>query len=219
MSVPSTAPITANAAAKGFFERFGGPTVESSRWFSVSVLLLIVVLAQGIAISQMLPLKTVVPYKIEVTADGRITNQPIAATEYVPGINEKKYFLSQWTTKLFTLDRFFTEKYLLDAYAITRDQASSQFSDYVSRFQPLIKLKADPTLNQQVTIRSVSFVQEGVALVRFRIDTRADKQALVSKDLMLTINYAIVTPKTEQEIYQNPIGLVITQFAVSEDIT
>lgn len=205
--------------AKGFFERFGGATVESSRWFTFSIVLVVVLIGQSIAIMQMLPLKTVVAYKIGVTDEGRVAGTPFAAEAYTPGENEKKYFLSQWTTKLFTLDRFFTEKYLLDAYALTRDQAASQFSDYVNRFQPLVALKADPSLNQQVTVRSVSFVQQGVALVRFRVDTRAAKKSVVSKDMLLTIYFATIPPKTEEEIYQNPIGLFITQFSVSEDIT
>lgn len=220
MAKPEMTPKSGpSSSAKGFFERFGGPTVESSRWFTFSMIVVVALIGQTIAIMQMLPLKTVTPYKISVTEGGRVAGTPIAAEVYVPGVNEKKYFLSQWTTKLFTLDRFFTEKYLLDAYALTRDQASAQFSDYVNRFQPLVALKADPSLNQQVTVRSVSFVQEGVALVRFRIDTRSAKKSVVSKDLLLTINYAMIAPKTELEIYQNPIGLFITQFAVSEDIT
>lgn len=205
--------------AKGFFERWGGASVESSRWFAFSIVVVLALIGQTIAIMQMLPLKTVQPYKITVTDDGRVTGTPVAAEAYAPGENEKKYFLSQWTTKLFTLDRFFTEKYLLDAYALTRDQAASQFSDYINRFQPLVALKADPTLNQQVTVRSVSFVQQGVALVRFRIDTRSAKKSVVSKDLLITVYYAVIPPKTEEEIYQNPIGLFITQFSVSEDIT
>ena len=214
----SNVPVTAGPKAHGIFERYGAPIVEGNRWFTFGVLLLIVVLVQGIAIFRMLPLHKPVPYKVEVSESGQVAVRPVAATEYKPGDKEKKYFLTQWTTKLLTLDRFFSEKYLLDAYSLTRDQASEQFSDYVARFQPLVELKKDPSLNQQVTIRSVSFVQDGVALVRVRLDKRATNQSTSSKDMLLTINFALVEPETDEDIYRNPIGLFITQFALSEDI-
>jgi len=78
-------------------------------------------------------------------------------------------------------------------------------------------LRVDPQLVQNITIRSVSFVQEMAALVRIRVETRSNT-GITFKDKLLTVHFAVVPPKTEAEIYANPIGLYITHFAVSEDI-
>lgn len=210
-------PVSATLLGKGLFERWGGAVVEANRWFIGFVLMCVVAIVQLYAITEMLPLKTVVPWLITVKDTGKIEGTPVEALKFTPDDNAKRYFLKEWTTKLFTLDRFLTEKYLIEAYSVVRGQANAEFRQFIDEKKPLIALRADPQLVQNITIRSVSFVQDMAALVRIRVETRSNT-GLKFTDKLVTVHFAVIPPKTEAEIYANPIGLYITHFAVSEDI-
>ena len=211
-------PITAITKGKGLFERFGGAVVESNRWFTAFIVMCFVCLVQLYSFNSMLPLKTVVPYLIQVKDTGQIAAKPIEAANFTPDENAKRYFLTQWVTKLFTLDRFLTEQYLVDAYSVCRTEAAEEFRSYINENQPIVALRSDPNLVQNITIRSVSFLQDGGALIRVRV-LRRNAQGLKTSDKLITVHFSIIPPKTEQEIYTNPIGLYITHFAVGEDIS
>lgn len=210
-------PITATTKGKGLFERFGGPIVDRNRWFLGFAFMCVICLVQTYAITVMLPLKTVVPWMVTVKDTGKIEGTPVASINFVPDENSKRYFLKDWVTKVFTLDRFLTEKYLIDSYKLVRGQGSEEFRQFIETNKPLIALRSDPNLVQAVVIRSVSFIQDSAALVRIRVETR-NSEGVRFADKLVTVHFSVVPPKTEQEIYANPIGLYITHFAVSEDI-
>lgn len=216
---PETAPDSAfDKARAAWFEAYGSSIVEKSRWFTIAVAEMVCIVALVIAIATMMPLKTVVPYVIKVSSEGNVTATAAGVQAYKPEEREIRYFLSQWVTKLYTLDHSLTEQhYLPEAYALTRDKAIDEFTSWIDQNKPLVVLQSNPTLTQSVIVKSISFVQEGVALVRFRFESRTTEKVIIT-DRLLTIHYAVIPPKTEKEIYENPIGLFITHFAVSEDI-
>lgn len=211
-------PITAITKGKGMFERWGGSAIESNRWFIGFLVLSVVCLVQLYTISAMAPLKTVVPYMVNVKDTGQVATTPVAAINFTPDENAKRYFLKEWVTKVFTLDRFLTEKYLIDAYSLCRGQGAEEFRAFIEENKPIIALRSDPNLVQNMTIRSVSFVADGAALIRIRLEKR-NAEGLKLSDKLLTVHFSVIAPNTEQEIYTNPIGLYITHFAVSEDIS
>lgn len=211
-------PITATVKGKGLFERWGGSVVEANRWFVGFLLMCGICLAMLYTIMSMIPLKTVVPYMVTVADTGKPYSTPVESIKFTPDENTKRYFLKEWVSKVFTLDRFLTEKYLVDAYSSVRGTASEEFRQYIEEKQPLFALRSDPILVQTVIIRSVSFVQDSAALVRVRIQTR-NAEGLKFTDKLVTIHFSVIPPKTEQEIYANPIGMYITHFAISEDIS
>ena len=200
-----------------WFENYGSSVVEKTRWFVVAMTELGVIFAMGLAIAYMAPLKTVVPYVVNVADTGQVTATNAGVSQYQPGEKEIRFFLAQWVTKMYTLDRMMTVRYLKDAYALTRDKAVAEFTDWLESNKPIASLEVDQGITQGVTIKSISFVGEGVALVRFRYTTRAQQKAITT-DKLLTIHYSLIPPTTDQQIYENPLGLYITHFAVSEDI-
>lgn len=211
-------PINAVIKGKGLFERWGGPVVESNRWFIGFVFMCFVCGGQTYAISTMLPLKTVAPWMVTVKDTGKVEGTPIEAIKFAPDENAKRYFLKEWVTKVFTLDRYLTEKYLIDSYNTVRGQGAEEFKQFIDTNKPLVALRSDPNLVQNITIRSVSFIQDSGALIRIRLETR-NGEGLKFTDKLITVHFSVIPPKTEEEIYANPIGLYITHFAVSEDIT
>lgn len=216
----NNAPVTAfEQSRKKWFELYGSAVVGSNRMFLVSVALSVTCVALCLTIMSMMPLKTVVPYIVKVNGDGMVTTTPVEMVSYQPGEAEKKYFLSEWASKLLTLDRFLTQKNLLSAYERVREKATNEFADYVATQKPIEALKLDSLLTRGVKIRSVAFIGDGAALVRVVTETRAGKgQTYSRKNMILTVHYTLVPPKTEQEIFDNPIGMYITHFDLSEDL-
>lgn len=218
--LPPNAPASAHIKARQiWFEQYGSSVMNRNRLFIIAVLEAIVIFVMGIAIASLTPLKTVVPYVVKVHTDGQVSTSPIGSKVYQPGDNEKQYFLAEWSTKLLTLDRFVTIKNLESAFYKTRNKATSEFSDYIDQYKPAEKLKQDQSLTRSVTIRSISFVADGSALVRASLETRSlNQSAPDKKNIIITIHYSIVPPQTQQDILDNPIGLYITHFAINEDL-
>jgi len=210
-------PVTATVQGKGIFERWGGAVVESNRWFLGFILMCVICAVQLYAITAMLPLKTIVPWMVTVKDTGKVDGTPVESINFTPDENAKRYFLKEWVTKVFTLDRYLTEKYLIESYNLVRGQGSEEFRRFIEDNKPLIALRSDPSLVQNITIRSVSFIQDSAALIRIRVETR-NSQGLKYADKLVTAHFSVIPPKTEAEIYANPIGLYITHFAVSEDV-
>jgi len=217
---PTTANVNAfEKARREWYEKYGSSIVGSNRMFIVAMAMCLTCVVMCFTILRMMPLKTVTPYIVKVNGDGMVAANPIEMVSYQPGEAEKKYFLSEWVSKLLVLDKFLTNKNLLEAYDRVRDKAMNEFAEYVSTNKPAEALKLDPLLTRGVKIRSVAFIGDGAALVRVVTETRTGSgQSYTRKNLILTMHFTLVPPKTEQEIFNNPIGLYVTHFDLSEDL-
>jgi len=214
-------PTTAlQKARQRWFEEYGAAGMNSNRMFVGLMASLITNISLGIALAVMMPLKTVQPWMVKVDKEeGVATATKVGTAPYQPGDPEKRYFLAEWTTMLLTLDKYMTEKNLVKAFYRTRGKGSSEFGDWVDVNKPAEALKLDPSLTRNIQIRSISFVADGAALVRVSLETRTSAQSSpIRKNVIATIHFAVIPPTTEQEILENPIGLYITHFAISEDM-
>lgn len=214
-------PATAFSEARiGWFETYAKYVVDSNRWFMGFCIASVVCLSQMIAIYQMLPLKTVVPYIVEVDKTGAYQVSNATAQQYSPGENEKKYFLAEWAKKVLKIDKSTTEKELIGAYGQLLDKAPSEIAAWIEADQPLKRLAEDQTLTRDVQIKSVTFPSAEVALVRLTTEERSGRdQKSTIKNRLITIHLKTIAPKDEDEIYRNPIGLYISHFSIVEDLS
>lgn len=197
-SLPN-APITAFERGRlRWFEVYGSMGMNSNRMFILCVLQAVAITSMAIALWIMMPLKSVEGYFIDVDSQGKVEATPKAQYVYKPGDPEKRYFLAEWATRLMTLDQYMSEQNLLTAYSQTRGKAISEFSDFVDINKPMAALKLDTTLTRSVSIRSISFVQDGAALIRASLETRtAASPNAQTKNVIMTIHYSIIAPKTQ----------------------
>lgn len=219
-STPSNAPVNAFEKARvEWFERYGSAIVEKNRYFLLSVLGLAVIVALAFAIMAIVPLKTVVPYVIKVAENGSVTVDPNAARQsYKPGTAEMQYFLAKWVERLMTLDAYLTERNLNDAYMQTRANAMSEFTEFMQKEKPIEAIRKDATLTKVVKINAVTFLQDGVALVRATTQRRSSNTTAEEKTYLVTMHYVVSPPTTPESIMQNPLGLFITHFSVQEEM-
>ena len=204
----ANAPLTAFEQARAvWFEAYGTPVVQRARYFALALLCASSLLVSSIARALLFPLKTVVPYVMERAENGAVTPVPATAQRYSPGAAEKRYFIAQWVKKLLTLDRYFSEPYLSEAYLLTRAKATTEFTDWLRKNAPIADLQKDPSLTRTISISSVSLLQEEVALVRLATEKRSmSNPSAVREKFVVTLHFAVVPPKTEEDLYKNPIG-------------
>jgi type IV secretory pathway TrbF-like protein len=213
------APLPAYREAQAkFFEIYGSSKVESSRWFMFSILLMFVVMILGAAIYQILPLKTSIPYMVTMSRDKGVSAQIVDAKTYKPDENVKIYFLSKFIENMRSLDPYQTQKNLKAAFAVTRDKASKEFTDYMQTEKPIERMVADKSL-----IRTIKFISvnpgstENIAFIRTSEVERTGALE-TSKTYMFTLHYDFVVPTTAEEIQKNPAGIFITHFDKREEL-
>jgi len=217
---PSSAPLTAFERARvEWFERYGCAVVERNRMFIGWVLSTVALLAACLALVVLMPLKTVEPFIVRVADNGSAVVDRAAAQKYVPGRAERTYFVSRWVQQVLTMDPYLTERQLAEAYRMTSGLATQQMLDWMQGDRPIERLRKDAGLNRSVSIITVAPLDDAVMQVRVRTETRSLHAAAQVKTLQVTVHYAIVPPKTEAEIIQNPIGLYVTRFNIAEELT
>jgi len=220
VGVPKNAPLTAFEKARFiWFEQYGHAVVERNRYFIALIILALLNIAQGMAIYQMMPLKTVVPYVVKVADNGSVVTSNVATSDFVAGDKEIAYFMVEWIKNVMTLDRQLTERNLKAAMRRTSGVASTQLSDHVKNTKPFIALSEMPDLVRTVDIVTMpSTISDKVMMLRIETVARNSREVLVTKRYQVTLRYALAPPQTEQEIMDNPIGLFITDFKISEEL-
>lgn len=219
-SPSSSAPLTAFERARiEWFERYGCAIVERNRMFVGWVLTTAALLAACLALVVLMPLKTVEPFVVRVADNGSAVADRAAAQAYRPGRAERTYFVSRWVQQVLTIDPYLTERQLAEAYRMTSGLATQQMLDWMKNDRPVERLKKDTALHRSVSIITVAPLDDGVLQVRVRTETRSLESQARVKTLQVTVHYAIVPPRTEAEIIQNPIGLYVTRFNIAEELS
>lgn len=216
LSPPST---RAPQAALQAWQKIEKPKLDRDRFAILALLNTAVSLALVVAILMMLPLKTVVPYIIETDAAGKTVAVGQTREAFDPTKAQITHFIARWTESLWGIDRALTEKGLEFAFNMTRGKAVDVFRQHVAAYKPIERSVSDPTLTATVQIKSVSFVGERTAMVRFELAERRKEAKPVTRTYMMTLHWTIVPPKSEAEIIANPIGFFITDFSWTQEVT
>jgi len=211
-------PPVAIANVRLFAELFGDPQVHAARWFVVSVVLAVVVAAQGLAIVRMLPLKQVVPYAVEHSADGAVV-KVVEAAAYKPGPAVLKSELARWVERLMVLDPYLTRENLRLSIRPLRGKAVSQHKEFVDTEAPFKRLLATPSLVRTARTSGVDVSQDGIAFVFLTTLERSGAGEPLTRKWRFTVHYVLSTPDTEDEVLANPAGLNITHFERVADLS
>lgn len=213
-------PLTAyEAARKEWNVRNGDTVVNQSRLFVLCVFMLVALVGMAFALKGLSPLKSVVPYTIEVDrVSGETRAVGITANRFIPDQNQKSYFLSQWATQLLSLDPFMSERHLTEAFGMVRGKAIEEFREFMSAERPIQRVREDQSLTRTININNISFINDNVVQIRATGQERsANRAAPPPTRYVVTMHYVIDPPKTEQEILRNPIGIFVTHFSITEE--
>lgn len=216
---PGAPPVVDPTLNRQWFEIEAAPVLERNRYFIIALALAFSLVVALIALVVMMPLKTVVPFVLEKTEEGAVIPAPRTAQQFKPGVAEKRYFLAQWVKQLLTLDSHLSEIDLAEAYLLTRGKATVEFTDWLARTSPMVELKNDPTLTRNVSISSISLIEDQVALLRVVTERRSNSNPGAQREkFVITLHFVLVPPKTEEDLMKNPLGLFITHFQINADL-
>ncbi|MEY4564157.1 MAG: hypothetical protein RLZZ618_3434 [Pseudomonadota bacterium] len=208
----------ANANVRLFAELFGDPQANAARWFVATMVLGVVVLAQALALSHLLPLKKVVPYAVEHTPEGMVV-KVVEASNYRPPVGMLKSELARWVERLMVLDPYLTRDNLRLTTRLLRGKAVSEHKDFIDAEAPFKRLLSTPGLVRTAKVNGVDASKDGIAFLFVSTIERSGAGEPVLRKWRFTVHYMLAPPETEEDILSNPSGLNITHFERSQDLS
>ncbi len=215
-NVPPTAYERARAE---WAERNGDSTVNQSRLFVIAAISSLVALAMAFAFGALLPLKEAIPYEINFDRNtGETSVIAIKTRPFEPDEIQKRYFIAKWVQSLMRIDPLTIERDLTEGFKLVRGKGIDQFKEYIAKTQPIKRVRENNTLTRSVEISNIQFLGENIAQVRVVSAERTAQEKFNPRRYNAIVHFVIDPPKTEAEMYANPIGLRITHFDISEDL-
>jgi type IV secretory pathway TrbF-like protein len=217
---PPNAPAVANGQEPtSWLEVLAAPRIDAARNFAAACIFAFAFLICSLALAFIATHHTVAPYVLQATPEGAILPATSRLVPYSPGGPERRYFIAQWVRHLLSIDQKLSESWLAESYQQTRGKATVEFTDWVKQSGPLRQLKDDPSLTRSVNISSISLLDDGVALVRVRCERRNLSHPTAQQEkFLITLHFATVTPANEEAVLKNPIGLLVSDFQIGEDM-
>jgi type IV secretory pathway TrbF-like protein len=214
------APLTAYELNRAeWAERNGDATVNQGRLFILAVCGFVASTAMAVALVGITPLKEVIPYEITFNRDtGETQATRITATKFVPDQVQKGYFIARWVRQMLALDPFTTERDLAEAFGLVRGKAVAEVRDFISSTQPIARIKKDRSLTRTVNISTLQFLDENIAQIRVVTQERTATGSAQQKRFVVTLHFVLEPPKDDRQMLENPIGLYIVHFNISEEM-
>ncbi len=215
-----------DADAGGYFVAFIKPLTDKF----VLVLALFIVgaaaVVEGIALTRLIPLHAPKPYFVEVERDaegqptGRVERSNRVATEFNPTEANKRYFMKQWLNWTMSISpKLSKDVWLPKASSWTRGKATNQLDDWVNNKEKIgERIEREKTLTREVKSVSISFLDSSVAVATVTLVERINGVPKNPIRKIVTLEHALVPLESEDQEYDNPIGLAITGFVVNDDM-
>lgn len=216
--VPDFAPgDLSNKTANNWFAAGSQYHISSNRWFVVAMLMTCIAASLAITINMLLPLKTIETVQVSKAEGGRITVDSTPVGKWIPDNESLGYFISLWGSNVFGINRSTLDVTLRDSTEIVIDAAVDQLRDLRRKDNPLVLLRDNPSFNRAYEFRTINFIKNDVALLRFRTITRKGDDVKIVYYAM-TITFTLIKPNTMAKVMKNPTGLYITNFNITEEV-
>ena len=211
------APVTPyQKAAQIWDERIGSARVQAASWRLAFFATALLALVLGVALVVVLRQSRVVPYIVEVGASGAVVGVAPAPIRYEPTDAQIRYFLANFVELIGTvpIDPVVAKKNWLTAYGFLTENGARQLNAFASGSDPLgrvgkerVEIRVRNSLREsdrsfQLTWNETTFDPNGTLM------SKKERTGLFS--------VAVMTPRTEEEILRNPLGLYIDNFSISE---
>lgn len=208
----NTPPIAMSEPARKFSELYGNAATNSSRWFVASMVLLVANICLSLTLAGLVPLKRVVPYVVETNAEKLLVARPFKADEFRPDARFVKAEATTYVRNLMTIDPYLTRGNFERAMSRSTDKAIGKVKDLIGADQPFERLAKQPGLVREATVSSVDTSQPGLIFVTVSTGERLSQNAPITENWRFTIHYKTVSPETEAQLMDNPLGIHFTYF-------
>lgn len=201
-----------------WFDRSGALIVDRNRYFVLLALALVSVALLAVFAFRAYADNKSVPYILTEGEGGALKSVGRVAEEFRPAESHKRYFARLFLTLVRDKESArLTESNLKQAWSMTRGKAQDEFRRLMQVEQPLFELQKDPSLSVRTDIVSMSSLDDGVFLIRFKETRSSQAQAPVVSPKQLTLRFIVETPTSDEERDMNPIGFYITSFDFKDE--
>lgn len=207
------------ATVREYFKRGSAEKLLGNHWRNLSYVLLLALVVSTLAIWQLIPLKSVEVYVATKQEGGRLSAEELSG-KWVPDQDMIMYFLSSWTGNLVEVNSATWERTTANAISLAANTGVDQVREFLRNpdNNPAALLKKNPNFVRTYELVSANSIENGSALIRFRTTSRG--YSGTAPDIgyyAVTINYVRIKPTTRRQALENPTGLAITSFNISEE--
>jgi type IV secretory pathway TrbF-like protein len=132
------------------------------------IALMAIVLGMGAMIAMFINAQKSVamPWIVEVNTTTGVVNKAVKIEAISPSQAVIKAELGRWSTKVFTLDKYLTPKYIREAHVMTKGLATNQFTEFRVAHKVYERIGKEVPVHRSVEITSVdTSSQPGMAFV------------------------------------------------------
>lgn len=205
---------TARDPKDEFAEIYGSAMLNSSRAFVLAGLLAVLAGGAVVGLYGVATSKVAIPWLVEYNSSGEMISKPVKLQIVTPPQAVVKAELAKWLEQVYTIDSKQTVRLFGEANRRASGKAIEQFRDFRVEQDIMRRLREQPDFIRVATVNSVDISQgEGLAFAYVSTKESAGTEAPGNpKTFRVTLQYQIRPPKTEAEIFANPLGLYVTFF-------
>jgi len=214
---PTSEPETPYQRAKQEFDDYiGNARVQSRNWrfaFFCSLILLLVTISGLIAVAMQIK---IAPYIVEVGPAGAVKVVAKAEQNYQPSQAATKYFVSQFVTRIRSIpvDPIVLRNNFLTAYNFVTPTGKNTLNAYAKEKDPF-KILGQKAVS--VSINSVVKLSENSYQVNWvEQEYSTAGAATEKKNYTGVFNLALILPKDEKTLFNNPLGIYVDFFNISK---
>lgn len=204
-------------AARTNFEMSGMPIVASNRSYVLAIISALTSLGLAWALAILLPLKTVELYGIRPMEGGRLAADGEPIGRWSPDADAIAYFVNQWGKTLFDINSSTIDDTIVASSQMVVGSAVDQLRELRRKDNPYALLRERPGLIRTYEYKSVNFIKDDVALLRFKAITRVVGAEPKIVHYSLTTTFVRIRPTTREQVMRNPAGLFISNFDLTEE--
>ncbi|HET8764742.1 MAG TPA: conjugal transfer protein TrbF [Rhodanobacter sp.] len=216
----STTPAPATpyqAAAQMWDQRLGSARVQAKNWrlMAFGCLGLALLMAAGLVWQS--GESRVTPYVVEVDHAGQVRAVGAAVTPYKPTDAQIAWYLARFITDVrsLSIDPVVVRRNWLEAYGYATDHGAATLNAYARAHDPFAHVGQDSV---SVNITSVVRVSDASFQVRWVEQHYHQGTPTDSEHWTAMLTLVMQTPRTEQQVRRNPLGIYINGLSWSRDL-
>jgi type IV secretory pathway component VirB8 len=205
----NTPPVVDGSPKRTFAALHGDTSVFGARCFVLAAFMGVIVIVQGVALAQLIPLKTTTAYIVEPRQDGLAVHVPKPA-DFKPQNAYVQAEIGRFVRRVMLIDPHRTRDEQKAALAVLRGKAVAEHRQLLEEDQVFRRMLETPDLVRTVDAVSVDVSKEGIAFVFVTTTERVGQNTPRTQKWRFALHYALIPPESEEQIMANPVGLAIT---------
>jgi len=212
------------SARKEYSDRYGSAVKDATRWRQISILMVMLCIAFGVAMMWLASQNKVVPYIVQVDKHGYAVTIKSAQEGSVADTRVVVAALGGFFVNFKTVvtDVASQRRMLNDVYSYLAKNSSAEtaVSQYYKEHNPFVATQDKREYTIQVEIRSI--VRSGGDDKSWQIlwtEEKVDQGAIIESTEWRAIVSVAISPVRElAEVLKNPLGIYITEINMAQDI-